>query len=64
MHVTFFNIDFLETDEIEVGISRTKLLVIRNVEVIGVELERGSTVLAEGVSHPAEGVSQSAEGVR
>ena len=63
MHDTFFDVDFLETNEIEVGTSRTKLPVIRNVEAIGVESDRVSAVLAEGVSHPADGVSQSVEGV-
>ena len=53
MHDTFFNVDFLGTNEIEIGTSRTKFLVSRNVEAIGVELERGSAVPAEGVSHLA-----------
>ena len=42
IHDTFFDVDFLETDEIEVGTSRTKLSVIRNVKAIGVESENGS----------------------
>ena len=64
MHDTFFNVDFLETDEIEVSTSRSKLLVIHNVEAIGGEFERGLAVPAEGVSHPVDGVSQLTEGVR
>ena len=41
-----------------------KLPVIRNVEAIGVESERGSAILAEGVSHQEDGVGQPVERVR
>ena len=41
MHDTFFDVDFVETDEIEVGSSRTKLPVICNVEAISVEPDTG-----------------------
>ena len=43
MHDTS-SINFLETIEIKVSTFRTKLPVIRNVEAIGVEPERGSVV--------------------
>ena len=41
MHDTFFDVDFLETDEIEASTSRTKLLIIHNAEVIGFEPDSG-----------------------
>ena len=40
MHDTFFDVDFVETDQNEVGTSRMKLLVHRNVELDGVEPDR------------------------
>ena len=62
MHDTFFDVDFLETDQIEVGTSKTKLQMIHNVKVVSIEAERGSGVLVEGVSEPAEDFTQPAKG--
>ncbi|KAL5546159.1 hypothetical protein UlMin_005846 [Ulmus minor] len=54
IHDTFFDEDFLETNEIEVGTSIMKLPVIRNVETIGVELDSGSAVSTEEFSDDGE----------
>ena len=52
MHDTFFDVDFVETGQNEVGTSRMKLLVHRNVEPDGVEPNRHGGVSVEGVSEP------------
>ena len=38
MHNTFFDVDILETDQIEVDTSRTKLSMYHNVEPVGVQV--------------------------
>ena len=70
MHDTFFDVDFVETDQNEVGTSQMKLSVHCNVEPVGVEPDRRDGIPVEGVSKPPEGGSQmvkatseSAEGV-
>ena len=50
MHDTFFDVDFVETNQNEVGTSRIKLPVHCNVEPVGVEPNRRGGVLMEGVS--------------
>ena len=55
MHDTIFNVDFVETDQNEVGTSRMKLSVHRNVEPDGVEPDRRGGVPVESVSEPPEG---------
>ena len=58
MHNSFFDIDFLKTNQIEVGTSRKMLLVYHNMELVDVEFQRGASISAKGVSQPAEGDSQ------
>ena len=62
MHDTFFDVDFVETNQNEVSTSQTKLSVHHNVEPVGVEANRCGGVLAEGVSEPPEGGSRTAKG--
>ena len=62
MHDTFFNMDFVEIDQNKVSTSRMKLQVHRNVEPVGVELDRCGGVPVEGVSEPFEGGILMAEG--
>ena len=58
MHDTFFDVDFLETNQNEVGTSRTKLPVYHNVEPVGVEPKKGGGVPSEDGSLTPEGAIQ------
>ena len=60
MHDTFFDVGFLETNQIEVGTSKMKLPMYCIVEAVSIEPKRGAGVLEDGVSQQAEGVRQPA----
>ena len=62
MHNTFFDVDFVKTDQNEVGTSRMKLLMHHNVEPVGVEPDRCGGFSAEGVSETPKGGSRMVEG--
>ena len=61
-HNTWFDVDYLSTDQNNMGTSRTKLPVHRNMETDGVEPDRRGGVSVEGVSEPPEGGILMAEG--
>ena len=58
LHDTFFDVDFIQNDQNNVGTSRMKLSVHRNVEAVGVEFGVIGSQMAEGASQLEEGISQ------